>query len=511
MEKNGFNDITHVSLNGGGMVVYPDALEILDRTELTMEEIVEQQVAAGEFCRLLKNHQYSIGTRCTTDFEKGTYIASLYIKEKPEILLMETAGALNEAAGKEIWERMRRVYKASWGENAPHIECPKEPFIYDCWFPGIVFEQWIPLTSRVLAKRYGIQMLNMLSQHGCKAEKWEQEYKEAVEKADAMGLPALTGMEKQVQYAVVLRNRMIKKYERKMEYWGKGTNEEEESDENLYDVDDLGEELSVCYETIGFYQTTKEELADVMNYILFFKTNAGFWIDSYTDGNTFECFIQIYRDYRQRKSEGFDEMNQELMIKLTAIPECENKKTGTVELNYKRNNKVITALYIRDNDFIRIVEGLHYMRVGYVWHKDITEYTGQIDDCAAELGSRLLMAGFTVRFMTEKSKQAALSGTFIPEKDRWIKYNSQLSGLSLTWATRDNELHEKALKLPSARQIRGAVFVEMEFYREVRDFAEANGFSVSRMAREEIEKYIETKKYIMDGHGENFGKDKISD
>lgn len=382
--------------------------------------------------------------------------------------------------------------------------------IYICGHEGSV-KIFGPLSDIEWKKERAFERLCPECYQKQKEEKREQEYKEAAEKAAAMGLPELIGTEKQVPYAVVLRNRIINRYERKMEDWDEDSNEEGEPDENLYDADEPDEELPVYVNTMELVRVTKEELADAMNYMLFFEANAGFWINRCIGDNTFKHIIQTYRDYKIRKSDDFDEINKELRIKLTAVPKCGNKKPGTVELNYQNENKVILATYIRDYDFVRIVKGLYYRRGGCTWYKDITEYTGPIDDCAAELGNRLLMAGFTVRFMTEKSKQAALSGTFTPENDRWIKYNSELSGLSLIWHTPDNELFHKALKLPGAQRKRGIVSVKMEFYREVQDFAEVNGFSISCMAQKKIEKYIETEKHLMDGHGENSERDKISD
>ena len=124
-----------------------------------------------------------------------------------------------------------------------------------------------------------------------------------------------------------------------------------------------------------------------------------------------------------------------------------------------------------------------------VWRKNISEYTGTFENRAAELGNILLANGFTVRFPNTESKEKAILANFKPENDRWVKYNSEVQKLAIVWKTRSDTLYANAKKLPGARWNSGSIKVSVEFYKEVEDFAETMGFSISKMAREKIEEY----------------------
>lgn len=99
------------------------------------------------------------------------------------------------------------------------------------------------------------------------------------------------------------------------------------------------------------------------------------------------------------------------------------------------------------------------------------------------------MKGFTVPFPNADVKDMSISGDFSPENDRWVKFNSESNQFSLVWAKKSDELYKKAKKLPGARWKSGSMRVDIEFYREVEDFADTMGFSISNMARCSIEEY----------------------
>lgn len=172
---------------------------------------------------------------------------------------------------------------------------------------------------------------------------------------------------------------------------------------------------------------------------------------------------------------------------LTVSPDSYNKFDGVVKIKYK--DSALSAEYVKNDDFINIVKGLGYKWNGFSWSKTITEYTGSADDRASELGNKLLLSGFTVQFPSTESKEMAVSGAYQPENDRWVKFPVKYEKLALCWKNRSDTLYDAAKKLPGARWRDGAMLVDIEFYREVLDFAETMGFSISKKAQEEIEKY----------------------
>ncbi len=317
---------------------------------------------------------------------------------------------------------------------------------------------------------------------------------EAAEKSSEMDLPELTGSEKQVAWANTLRIKVIENYERQQKEFDKRIEKakellrknEEDGIPNKHSISDL--KLYIRGKDGSCMVTTKEELSDAIDYILKSKTKAEFWIDNRYSSTEFWHFIEEYKKHMAENDIPEDVKQEEIEIRenLTIAPETENLKSGVVEITY--NDNVLYAKYIKDVDFIRIVKDLNYKWEG-VWCKNITEYTGAFEERAAELGNILLANGFTVRFPNAESKEKAVAGDFEAENDRWVKYNTEVDKLAVTWKSKNNDLYESAKKLPGARWSSGSMKVKTEFYREVEDFAETMGFSISNLAREKIEEY----------------------
>ena len=174
---------------------------------------------------------------------------------------------------------------------------------------------------------------------------------------------------------------------------------------------------------------------------------------------------------------------------VTARPDSGALKNGVVKIKYCKDS--LLAEYVKDSDFMSIVKKLGYRWNGSSWAKRITEYTGSAEDRAAELGNALLGVGFTVQFPNAGIKECAVSGNYILENDRWVKFIEQK--LVITWSQRNDTLYNAAKKLPGARWKDGGMRVNLEFYREVVDFAETMGFSISSKACGKIEEYKQSE------------------
>ena len=107
-------------------------------------------------------------------------------------------------------------------------------------------------------------------------------------------------------------------------------------------------------------------------------------------------------------------------------------------------------------------------------------------DRVAELGNKLLNAGFTVRFPDRESMEKAVDATYEPECTRWIKKASD-GKLAIRWRGRNDTLYQAARKLPGAKYFEGAIIVPVERYSEIEDFAETMEFKISKKAAAEIE------------------------
>ena len=302
-------------------------------------------------------------------------------------------------------------------------------------------------------------------------EKRAKENAEAAEKSAEMELPELTGTEKQVSWANNIRLKII---------------------ENLTEYLNKLEKYMVKngLEFAPNTEITIEELHNAFDWFMISKTEARYWIDIRQVGVKFGDIVNEYRVHID------DEIHEDVLKEIeeekenyTVSPERKEKKPGIVEIVFDSDESRIYAKYIKDSDFMEIVKSLGYRWSGAAWYKDINEYTGNSDDRSAELGNKLLLAGFTVRFHNVESKNMAISGNFELESDRWIKYRKDGEKLAVCWKEKNDTLYRAAKKLPGARWKSGAMLVDIEFYHEVLDFAETMGFSVSKTAQEEIGKY----------------------
>lgn len=302
-------------------------------------------------------------------------------------------------------------------------------------------------------------------------EKRAKENAEAAEKSAEMELPELTGTEKQVSWANNIRLKII---------------------ENLTEYLNKLEKYMVKngLEFAPNTEITIEELHNAFDWFMISKTEARYWIDIRQAGVKFGDIVNEYRAHLD------DEIHEDVLKEIeeekenrTVSPECEEKKTGVVEIIFDSDESRIYAKYIKDSDFMEAVKSLGYRWSGAAWYKDINEYTGNSDDRAAELGNKLLLDGFTVQFPNVESKNMGISGNFALENDRWIKYRSDGEKLAVCWTGKNDILYRASKKLPGAYWKSGAMLVNIEFYKEILDFAETMGFFVSQTAQKEIEKY----------------------
>lgn len=304
-------------------------------------------------------------------------------------------------------------------------------------------------------------------------EERKKENEKALTKSRKLELPELSGSEKQVAWANTLRCKAIERYENQIEK-----------------IEQSVEKSDTKFKFYGF-STTREEFSEAMTYILETKTTAKYWIDSRYD-DTFINYIEEYRNYKKKNdipAEVKKEL-EDLKVQLTITPENALKE-GVVKIKYNDKNTLLSAAYIKNNDFIQIVKSLDYKWDGSNWTKEINEYTGAIDDRAAELGNRLILAGFTVQFVTEDSKELAITGTFKKENDRWIKYLSRENALVISWNGRNDNFYKNAKKLPGAYWELGRMLVNIEFYQKVQTFAKKMQFSFSKAATDAIAQYKE--------------------
>lgn len=302
--------------------------------------------------------------------------------------------------------------------------------------------------------------------------------KEAAKKSEEMEISTLKGTERQVAWANTLRMDFLEKVEK-----------------TIGDARESGKKGLILRSVDGKSVPVKMEILYSSLYFgLEVKTDAKFWIDTrrYCETEILCGFVEEYKSHKS--TEIPEEVKQEIAEekeKATVVPEDAERKPGIVKIEFDSVKRVLTAKYEKNDDFISIVKDIGFRWDGVVWYKEITEYTGRQEERAAELGNKLLLDGFTVQFPNTEAKNMAVSGEFSQENDRWVKYNKEMDCFTLCWKVKSNPLYNAAKKIPGSSWKNNAMYVKTEYHKEICDFAETFGFSISKMARGEIDKQKE--------------------
>ena len=277
-------------------------------------------------------------------------------------------------------------------------------------------------------------------------EEREAANKEAAEKAKEMELPELTGTEKQVAWANTIRQEMIKKLEDHSHLKG---------------------------------------YPDALAYMVQHKVKASWYIDNrreYWDG--LKAILTAEMPSKEDLIE--KEIEKEIRIESAVFPEdCQYQAPAEIVVQ----DDEIKVYFEKNDDFIEVVKGLRYEWKG-VWKREINHLTGTATDRAAELGNKLLNAGFPISILDAEIRRKAIEADYEPECDRWVqlRVKGDYKGwLAITWYGKDDDLYDKARRLTGSRWSKPSVVVKAEYYQEIEDFANLLGFKFSESALQRIE------------------------
>lgn len=284
----------------------------------------------------------------------------------------------------------------------------------------------------------------------------ERENEEALKASIEMELPELTGTEKQVAWANTIRKRFIDQYEQVIE---KAEQIKLESPKSKV-------------------ANTIDEFQKVFDYVLNNKVKASYWID-----NRFEKINTLLQSERENVPDNNND-DRDILEESTVYPE--NKKTDAVVKIKLKHDSIVTE-FEKNNDFITVVKGLGYKWDGDNWVKNITETTGSAEERAAELGNKLLNAGFPIAITDDDVRNNAINGNFEPECTNWIIERN--GKLVIKWKGYSDKLYSKAKSLPGAKWNEGMV-INVAHYMELEEFAELYGFKFTKSARALIDKHI---------------------
>lgn len=300
----------------------------------------------------------------------------------------------------------------------------------------------------------------------CKEKERERETEEAKKKAAELELPALKGSEKQVAWAYTLRQKFIDFLD---------SEEAEDGYEYLLD----------------YLECSLDELLKTKSYILETKTSAKWYIDTrFSDYRSILLMeMDAAQNYDPVKQQQEKELEKEIKAEATVLPE--NKITDTVA-EFEVSDNVVRVYFEKNEDFRQLVKRKGYYWEKGAWNKNISETTGTAEERIAELGNILLNMGIPVRIYDPQVRENAINGVYEPECTRWVYGLTKSDKLAIKWDGYDDSLYREAKSLPGAKWNSGSMVVNVGHYKEVEDFAYANGFKFTKFARKKIEEHIQT-------------------
>lgn len=277
-------------------------------------------------------------------------------------------------------------------------------------------------------------------------------------------LPMLIGSEKQINWALTIRDDIIS--------W----------------VDQIDYEDRIRY---NLRRLSKDRFLELFGLMLENEKSASVWIDIRDDFKIFP--VKYVSEYE--KFENIDEVEEILIeevkkeIENVVIPENFNDKNVTVE------NKIDKIIVSSDKDYtiINLVKSKGYKWDKPYWVKNINNRTGDVQDRMADIINALLLKGYGVKIISsdfEKIKEKATSATFEIEQTNWID-SIDSKHIGIEWKGKNDSLYEAARKIKGSKWA-GLVKVPISEYKAIEDFAELKGFSFTEKAKEVLDKYKET-------------------
>ncbi|WP_297425794.1 hypothetical protein [Clostridium sp.] len=307
-------------------------------------------------------------------------------------------------------------------------------------------------------------------------EENERKNKEALAAAKEMELPNLTGTEKQITWANTIRVELIEKLQKEIDKILKDKRLDYNSEEYFrYQYKDI---------TIKDFISNINEIVD---YMIQHKTEAKWYIDNRSKKTI--LLIDLFSEIRTNKLLEKEKVQMKEVIQEGTIAPKEVKFIGIVQIGATKEK--ITAKYEKNDTFRDIVKNLNLKWEETKWERKLSELTGLYIDRAAELGNKLLNAGFNICILDEEIREKAVNGAYELECERWIKYDKDSKKLAIRWYDKNDYMYDAARKIKTSKwksEIK-SVIVDISHHEEVKEFAELYKCKFTEEALSYIEQY----------------------
>ncbi len=309
----------------------------------------------------------------------------------------------------------------------------------------------------------------------CAAQKRREKAMQLAADAEADGLPKLTGSEKQVIWAEQLRADFFAAADKRR---AEAVTRMDAARETLSEKDSAQSEQMF------------RDWDNGVSYIAANKVQSSWWIE--TRRQDVSAVIQDVVDKDLPNDISSPSNDQAAISEATLTPENPSHG-GSVEITVDKD--YVAAKYLKDDDFRTLVKSLKFTwdHDHTRWMRVITPFSGSAEDRAAELANLLLRNGFSVLCWDESVRKKAVDATYTPECSRWVSVlvaGDYKGWFSISITDRNQALFDEARRIKGARIYHSKVIAPASRHKEVFDFAECNGYCISKGAKALAENYI---------------------
>jgi|GEM_PF-5161670 len=333
----------------------------------------------------------------------------------------------------------------------------------------------------------------------------------AAEVAQSAGLPDLVGTEKQIQWAMTLRQSVLDSIEQALSVVRVVASIDRkaiELDQILIAKAESQVDAAIAHLTEQaqwLARSAANDLLDILGdlvaieqlgAILKEQNKASWWINN--AGYPIASLAKALRgDIEQRLAQAAAPVMPAAIVagaqaEALLKPAAEPLSNQIAEIKLQ-GVKLQVALAEKNEEFRQLMRGLGFHWDGALWVRVLGVTTGDPVDRMAETAHRIIGAGFMVRLYDNEARAKAVSGEFSPEQTRWLTKSAGGSfdgWVCIQWP-RSDDLYRPAKALPGARYKNGFVYVPPGSVQEAADFAEHYGFSLSAGVRQMLDAHTQ--------------------
>jgi hypothetical protein len=287
----------------------------------------------------------------------------------------------------------------------------------------------------------------------------------AQEAAKEQELPDLVGTEKQINWALVLRETYLNRLGKLLQTYSLKA-----------DIDSV---------------IIQNAIEDIQN-----ETSAYWWIDNRdsADWQIEEILTRRYSELLKLRETTGCISHEEIIRESTIRPES---PVSELPAEIKIEKDVIYIKYpVRNDIFREIVKGKGFRWQGDFWARRISKFAGTMQDRAGEIGNLLLKSGFIIQAFDEEAREKAISGNYEREQKRWIAARSEgkyKGYFAISWEYGNQKIYEASRSIAGSRWDNPDVVIPASQYEAVLDLADEFEFKLSEGAQKLSEEAIKTK------------------